>query len=369
MNRKRSVTGYIKNTYLLISFLFCFHYVFAEEVFYKSNELGMIFDEVEPGIIKNYASEPDSESDYFIGIETGGGIERRRLFSTEDGKFIKTWEIYYYYEGKKHYELEYSDGELVLKRVYSESGTISEEINYKNGNITEHTYLVFNEKNRLASLNVFDSKNEFVYKELYAYTESGMLRELIHADSEENISIYTYNFGNGILIEEISKVDDLLYISRFSSDGKLLLNEVWKNSDIISRAGREYDSGTGKLKTVVKEDYILNTKIVQTYNEEGWLTDEVNDKQETKRYFHDSDGRVILIRRNSLTGIEEWEYEYNEDDEVKKETYSFQGRIVKIIVYTDDDTRYEEIYRQGKPFLRIYYENEEKTGEELIIEQ
>jgi hypothetical protein len=355
----------LKYLYLLSICITSVQNIFSEEIFYKSNELGMIFDEVDS--ISDY--NPGSEPEYFLGIESGGGIERRRLFSTEDSRFIKTWEIYYYYHGIKHYELEYSDDELVFKRVYLENGTVSEEINYETGVEFEYSFFTFNLNNQLVSLNVYDKENELIYKESYAYTESGMLRELIHTDSSGIISIYTYNFGNGVLIEEITKEEEYLYISRFSSDGKLLLNEEWKNSEIMSRSEREYDPGTGKLETVVTEDFILNTRTLQTYNDEGRLINEVSNNDEAKKYFHDDEGRVVRIRKNSLTGIEEWEYEYGDDDEISKETYSFQGRIIKVIIYTDDDTRYEEIYRQGRPFLRVYYENEEKIREELIIEQ
>ncbi len=368
MNIKNYRT-YYKVLFIIILYLFCINSVLSKEIFYKSNSLAMIFDEVESNIVFSSNYEINNENEYYIGVEIGGGIERRRLFSSEEGDFVKTWEIYYYYEGVPSLELEYSYNELVSKRIYSRAGVITEEIHYNNEIITEHLFFIYNTNNRLILLNVLDEQEELVYKESYAYTESGMLREVINTDSEDNINIYSYNFGNGALIEEISKEGDYLYISRFSPNGRLLLNEIWKNSDIISRAERDYDPLSGNLETVIEQNFILNTRIVKTFNEEGQLIDEVSEDKEEKRYFHDSEGRVIRIRNNSLTGIEEWNYEYNDQDEITKEVYSFQGQIIKIIVYTDEETRYEEIYRQGKPFLRVYYENEEKVLEELIIEQ
>ena len=365
---RNRVYGYIRIIFtgIFILLIVNFNALYAEEIFYESNSLGMVFDEVES--VESF-TDSTNEAEYFIGIEKGGGRERHRLFSSEENKFIKTWEIYYYYEGVIHFALEYSYDELVLKQIYSRTGVVTEEIHYTDEIISEHMFFFYDENKRLISLNVVDKEAQLLYKESYAYTESGMLREVINTDSEKNLNIYSYNFGNGILIEEISKEGDLLYITRFGTDGRLLLNELWKNSDIISRTEREYDSITGILETIIEQNFIVNSRIVKTFNEKGQLIDEISENQEEKRYFYDSSGMVIRIRRNSLTGMEEWNYEYNDEGDVTKEIYSFKGAIIKIIVYTDEDTRYEEIYRQGKPFLRVYYENEEKVSEELITEQ
>ncbi len=359
-------TSKITGIYIFILLIANFNALYAEEIFYESNSLGMVFDEVES---VDSLTDSTNETEYFIGIESGGGKERRRLFSSEEETFIKTWEIYYYNEGVIHFELEYSYDELVLKQIYSRTGTVSEEIRYIDEIISEHMFFLYDENKRLISLNAVDRNEQLIYKESYAYTESGMLREVINTDSEDNLKIYSYNFGNGILIEEISKEGDLLYFTRFGTDGRLLLNELWKNTDIISRIKREYNSITGILETIIEQNFIVNSLIVKTFNEDGQLIDEMSEDEGEKKYFHDSSGRVIKIRKNSLTGIEEWNYEYNDEGDVTKEIYSFRGSIIKIIVYTDEETRYEEIYRQGKPFLRVYYEKEEKVSEELIIEQ
>ena len=352
--------------YLFLPFLLLINIPAAlpDEVFYKSNEIGQIFDEVDENFVFNYTQAPDDDPQYFIGIETGGGIEKRRLYSAEDAEFVKTWEFYYYYEGAVHHELEYSGDELVLKRTYLKNGNIEEEYVYENSVVKEHSLFEFNNRRELVALKVLDKDGELIYKESYAYTDLGMLRELIHTDSEDNVNIYSYNFGNGILIEEISRENEFLYISRFSEDGKLLLNEIWKNSDIRSRSEREYNSATRKLERVVKEDFALNTRTVQTYDDQGMLVNEVSGDDGAKQYFHDGQGRVIRIRKNSLTGIEEWKYEYDGDDEdVSRETYSFQGRIIKVIVYLDEDHRYEDIYRQvtefgiGRRFSQINADN------------
>ncbi len=220
MNIKNYRT-YYKVLFIIILYLFCINSVLSKEIFYKSNSLAMIFDEVESNIVFSSNYEINNENEYYIGVEIGGGIERRRLFSSEEGDFVKTWEIYYYYEGVPSLELEYSYNELVSKRIYSRAGVITEEIHYNNEITTEHLFFIYNTNNRLILLNVLDEQEELVYKESYAYTESGMLREVINTDSEDNINIYSYNFGNGALIEEISKEGDYLYISRFSPNGRL----------------------------------------------------------------------------------------------------------------------------------------------------
>ncbi len=41
-------------------------------------------------------------------------------------------------------------------------------------------------------------------------------------------------------------------------------------------------------------------------------------------------------------------------------------KLKKVTVYTGENTSYEELYADGKPFLRVYYKDGNKVREEVV---
>ena len=104
----------------------------------------------------------------------------------------------------------------------------------------------------------------------------------------------------------------------------------------------------------------------QKYNEEGFLIAESGSGGEKKKVIHDEEGRIINMRILGEKGAEEWDYEYDEEGDMLKEVYTVKGTLVQITIYTGEDTWYKDIYKDGRVFLRVYYEKEEKVKEEFF---
>ena len=86
----------------------------------------------------------------------------------------------------------------------------------------------------------------------------------------------------------------------------------------------------------------------------------------TIRYQRDSEGREISRRRTGEAGVEEWSYTYGSDDQVLTETYRARGVIQRVRTYTGDREWYDDLHRNGRPVLRIFYQDEQRVGEEAL---
>lgn len=348
------------NVIILLYFIILASPLFSIEFYYKSNSLGMQFELIEPESIE--------EENYCLGIVKG--LEKDILHLYTKGELIKEWELFYYSNGKTRQEIEYYKDELLYKRLYSGNGNLTEEFKYEKELVIEHSLYHYNNKNETILLELFNGEEDYIYKEEYKYTNSGLLREVLRTFSNDDYSIFSYNFGNGKLIDERTVLGEKLYVSRFNASGKLLQSEIWEGNTLEFRKTSVLSLWTGVVVSVTEEDFIKDIKTIKTFDKDGNLLEEkiVGETQAEKTFIHDSEGRIINERKIGENGVEEWEYEYNEEGSLEIMTYLIKGSIVSVRTYTDENAYYDELYRNGKPFIRTYYENDEKIDEEFIRE-
>jgi hypothetical protein len=294
---------------------------------------------------------------------------------------VKSWICYYNPGGTLKEKWEFEAGKLLSRELYTTNGLLQEEFTYNqtdenirmdinsrmDKDIKDHRKFLYDRKGLLLGLELYNGKSELRYSERFAYHSSGMLREIFRLLPDGSYQITNYNFGSGKLYEERYGDKESFYINRFDTSGHLVLSETWQKEKLITTIKREY-APSGSLVSFVEEDLQKGTTVVKNYNPQGQLLGEARtgQKDDGTVYTYDDKGHVLNKYKKDEQGAEEWRYEYDEKDEVKKEIFLRRGAIEKITYYTSGTNRYEEIFRNNAIFLRVYYEKDEKVKDEFI---
>ena len=68
-------------------------------------------------------------------------------------------------------------------------------------------------------------------------------------------------------------------------------------------------------------------------------------------------------------GIENWLFEYGAEGELVREEYRARGSLERITLYSTQEgegLRVEELYREGRLFMRVRYRSDQKVREEFL---
>jgi hypothetical protein len=127
-----------------------------------------------------------------------------------------------------------------------------------------------------------------------------------------------------------------------------------------------YDPTTGHLAETVEahKDY----KLRRLYDSAGQLAEEIRSGTGPYRgvYSYDGEGRLVRLRRVGPPGSEEWLTEYDEQGKAARESYLMRGRLQRVRVHTGEREWHDDLYREGKAVLRVFYRNDQKSGEERL---
>ena len=324
--------------------------VFAQKT-YVSNALGMEVRAIS-------ASEAD-DHEYVLRIIEGAGKTTKLLL--ENGRERKRWEMLYQ-NGDISQETVHEDGRLVEKRLYTE-GRIASELYYRAEIIDErreYSYL----DGILREVSAFDADGKEIYRDIYERSKGGRLRSIRRvSQGEDNLSSFTYSDGR--LVGEWHAKDDEGILFRYH-DNEGLSKETWEGLKLV--LSEEVRQHQGKVE-IVMQDASLGIKTTQ-YLDTQERVQIVRTESETDLVEHISYGyeqeNITEKTRITRDAKEEWEYEYDEEGNLVKETLMRNSRLIKTVTHVDEDTYYEEIYRDGALALRVHFENGIKVSEEFI---
>ncbi len=275
---------------------------------------------------------------------------------------------------------------------YSEDGEIIKETIKEENSITEKLF----ENSLLLQEKVTEGNQDKGYLNRYRYNASRQLDHVETYDLSENLSSsVTYRRDAKGRIISVNRVDysqnsegnDISgkHVSRYRFAGRSLLEE-WHGNDYSTGTFIFYDSD-GKISSVIEKvdgktasekKYRFNNdgthiitedipsegkKIISFAGTDGFINEEqtfVNGTLVSKNI--DTYENKNLTKRITITpqGTYRYLYEY-ENDKLSSETWFFNGEIVKERVYTDDNNYYEDLYSGSRKYIRVYYENNEKT--------
>jgi hypothetical protein len=188
---------------------------FSERRLFRSNSLGMLLEEIEPSARHEYS--------HVMIVEEEQASETSRLFS--ENKELKRWERSFFADGKEREERQYIEGRLEALRIFAEDGNILEEREYASENAEQRETKRTRYQYRagvLSSVEVFDGSGASLYRERYAYTKKGFLREIARSYPDGSLSVSAFIFGCGEgLVETRSRQDSRVQIYRYDTSGRI----------------------------------------------------------------------------------------------------------------------------------------------------
>ena len=314
---------------------------FAEE-YYESNILGMMLKEID--------SPYDSTAEYILKVTRDeDGTEERILL--RDGSEISGTEI----RKEENYLFEVTVEEKKTTTVKRENGIIISEKIEKENEAAEETKYNYNGRRLISADYILDDK--IVYSDRYFYTDQGRLlnveRDYKEDGKESGIS---FIFNEGMISRFWSDSDERKNYIMYDQNG-IVLNEYFGLDDWNEI--REYvnmqDGGRRELITDRNNNY--TTRLTFDKNNrlsESLLKDENGHTIERAEWIYRGENLFEYKLRKDLS-LEVYNYEWDGEGSLMKETYYKNGNIIQTTDYVNDDDYTELLYRNGRAVLEIKY--------------
>jgi hypothetical protein len=160
-------------------------------------------------------------------------------------------------------------------------------------------------------------------------------------------------------------------INRYDQAGRLVEREYWYDGELIQRERFRYRGEEEVPLSSLLEELSLERTTVRSYDDEGRVVEiEVTEEgEQTERTVHrrDARGRIVETTKRGPRGVEHWRYEYGAEDALLREEYRVRGSLERITRYSEQEgLRVDELYREGRPFMRVHYQSEQKVKEEFL---
>jgi YD repeat-containing protein len=318
----------------------------AEEEDYRSNAIGMRL---------GAATEA---SGYVLRVRSADGTEEDRLF--DEGREVRrTVRVRNPADGTVS-ETVSEQGTVTATRTYDASGRLAEEKTAQGVRILRYR------GEALESLEVSDADGKPLYRERYAYTSRGRLREAERVYADGSRSISSFLFSDGRLVSERLAADERVLTARFDASGRLVAESEQQGGEVVWERTLRYDAASGELAQTLerRKDHTLRG----LYDAAGRIVQEERTGSGSYRsfYTYDAGGRQVRLRRIGGLGTEEWQTTYDDKGNASRESYLVRGLLQRVRVHTGERAWYDDLYHDGKPVLRVTYRNDEKVGEERL---
>jgi hypothetical protein len=329
--------------------------LFSEETVFRSNEIGMTIEK-----ITDFRRD---EFEFILVIEENEEEQTRTLY--RNGEEIKRWATSFL-PGKKEIVKLYEKS-ILARETEFQLNRVTEERFYTEGSITEIHFYNY-DKDGLKRIEVTDGQREVLYTLHYIRTGSGRLKQVEKRTPEGASIVSRYNYSKGSLVEEWHGKEETGEYFRFSGDGNSISSEEWEGVELVRV--KQYMEDVAEGRKSVEKNYKTGVTTYVSYDEQDRIIYEkvVKDEKLIKEsnYIYEEGNRVL--KRVHTPGLwEVWTYRYNESEELEEERYLRNGEPATVTVITGEDRYYEDIYRRGEPFLRVYYEDDIKISEEFLL--
>ncbi len=333
----------------IILFLFA-SFLFGAELVFKSNELGMSLERIPKVRERDFS--------YILLVKTEGKKTTRRLL--RDGREIKRWEREEGSGGALSEEY-FENGELVQMQRF-EAGRLAEESLFASGLLQEKKVLTYTGDTLTAS-SVY-GPGGLLFSDQYVRGGSGSLRRLIRSYPDGKRVVSSFSLAAGKMLEEWHGDANDADLFRFSGGG-LLSEETYREGRLA--VSKVYTYAEGRAASA-EEDYGSGVRTDRVYDEDFRVVSEVTEDPVSGRsetaftYLGD---KLSEKTRRSAGLRERWVYAYGPSGILERELYAKNGVTVKVTTHQGSDS-VEELYRDGEPFLRVFFRNKERVGEEFI---
>ena len=323
--------------------------------YYVSNDLGMALEQ-----IGWYRRE---EFPYILRVETVGPRETRTLL--HQGEELQRWE---YEAGEQRV---YKNSLLEQRLRYDESDRLIEEQLYSEGKLSQRTVYHYN-GDVLGRTETFGADGVLLYRDFYRLSPDGELRRVTREDSPADQRFALKEGTRGVTEERYGNSRERR-INRYDSQGRLVEREFWHEGQLMERERIQYRGEEEQRLSSTFEQLSLERLTLSSYDEQGRVVRvEVSEKGEPiERTVHrrDEEGRIVETTTRGSRGIENWRYEYDPEGRLAREEYRLRGSLEKITLHSregEERLRVEELYREGRLFMRVHYRSEQKVREEFL---
>ena len=345
----------------IILFLFLLTCTYSSPVsaetasYYRSNSLGMQLEKI------NRLRILDQE--YYLEKQIMEEREIRRLFSGD--KLVKEWELVFNHRERLEKEI-VREGNKTTERVF-DSGTVIREDFYENSSFIGFKKYIYKDGHVLSRIEEYSPAGKLLNYTEYERDYRGNIQLIVRHNFPETGDRYSeisrYRFTGPQILEEWHGTDDNTGVFIFYNTRGLLQRVVEYKAGIEVSEKNYYYTDTVLNRT---EEYLFQAdeKIVQYYSEKGMVTEEVyyagsDVSKRIYNYYRDDLLTRRIIRRERDT--ERYLYFYDPELETPvREEYYLNGRLMKETVFLDENNYYEDLFRRGERYMRIYYRDDEK---------
>ena len=325
--------------------------------YYVSNDLGMALEK-----IGWYRRE---EFPYILAVETAGSRETRTLLHL--GEEVQRWE----YEERE--QRIYRDSQLEQRRLYDQDGRLIEDLLYSDGLLSQRTRYYYN-RDVLERAETFSPDGSLLYRDHYRLSPDGELRRVTRemAGPQPDQRFALEDGQRGVVEERYGNVREGR-INRYDSVGRLAEREYWYEGRLIERESFQYRGEGEELLSSRLEELSLGHTTLRSCDEQGRVVrievTEGGRQIEETLHLRDAQGRIAETTTRGPRGIENWLYEYDPEGKLVREEYRLRGSLERITLYSGEGEqrlRVEELYREGRLFMRVHYRAEQKVREEFV---
>ncbi|MBN1836206.1 MAG: hypothetical protein JW820_10175 [Spirochaetales bacterium] len=321
--------------------------------YYLSNELGMALEEI--GWYRR------DEAEFVLVLREQPDGEVRTLL--RGGEEVRRWER----EGRE--ERIYEQGELSEKTLLEAQGRRAELWEYEGGVLVRRTEYTYSPAGRI-SARAYDGEGRLLFTDTALLSRDRALREVRRDPGQRDPSRLALSMAGDRLVEERIGGAGQTMIRRYDLQGRVFERERWLGARLAERETLFY---SGNDETPVRStlvDYVSGSTTERSYDGNGNLQEIAVERDgrvvEQTRYERDSEGRAVLAVRRGPLGLEQWRYEYDEEGQLAREEHRLRGSVQRVTAYQGGERSFEELYRDGAPFMRIVYRDGEKVREEFL---
>ncbi len=329
----------------------------AQELF-RSNAAGTAVSPI---------SESQRESyEYVLAVERIDGVRERALF--REGKLTRLERLRLDGRGRVVEEERYEGGVLREVRRFDERGRITEALEYDDTGLLAGRSEVEYEDGRRVIERHFNADDTLRYTDRFEYDSRGRIRR-VRRESDGNLQRSTaYAYADGRLFEESFRTGDMRAVVRYDSRGRVAYSAERRDGELVAEQEYSYDAPDEYNVTYrrpaepgIRVERYVDGRLVTSREE---IDDEV-----VSRTAYEYDGerlaRVVTDGRD-IAGRRVEQYRYDEDGDLSRRVVEVAGRTVREVVYSGDRLREEITFRDGEPFLRVTYRDDNPVSRELV---
>jgi len=265
-------------------------------------------------------------------------------------------------------ELVYRDGALAESISYDADGALQKEVFFDSSSLPVQTRSYIRHDGRLERVEYEDASGGLVGSLSYRYDRDGCL---LGVDSDGDLGAISVGMVSTEAIPEASWVSgETTTVLGYDDSGRVETAQTMEDGAVVSVESRRYGD-TGLPASVRTEDKASGLVTELLYGKDGRVSSRIEaplkGQQSRTDYRYDDSGRLteeILLRagHRSVKALA-----YSKDGTLIREETRMDGELLLIVDHIGDG-RVDELYDDGRLFVKATYAGGRKVKDEFYID-